>query len=117
MKTNETTGHLAALFISPIESPDEDIEMMCVLIRLLLENNKNPAQWLEIAIRASSLKDIVREDDDVEYLTAIQHLARMHTETNSEREMHRCTALTSLMQIPEGQRCTELYSWLKQNLQ
>jgi|GEM_PF-4747692 hypothetical protein len=116
MKINESPGHLAALFIAPVESPDEDVEMMRVLINLLLKADKKPAHWLEIAIRAGSLQDIVREGEDLDYLTAMQQLARMQTEDASEREMHRNTALEALLRIPEEQRSTELYAWLRQNL-
>lgn len=116
MKLNESASHLAALFVSPVESPDEDIEMMRVLIILLLKANKQPAHWLEIAIRASSLQNIAREGEDVEYLTAIYQLARIQTEDVSKREICLETARKALMRIPEGQRDTELFNWLMHNL-
>ena len=116
MNINEAPGHLAALFISPVESPDEDIEMMRVLINLILKADKKPADWLEIAIRAGSLQDMVREGEDLDYLIAIQCLARMQIEVSSERDSHREVALEALLRIPEEQRSTDLYAWISKHL-
>lgn len=116
MKSNESPGHLSTLFVCPAESPDEDIELMRVVINLLLKVDKQRAHWLEIAIRANSLQNIIREGVDLDYLTAIEKLARMRVEDASDQNMYRDMALEALMQIPEGQRQTELYTWLKQNL-